>query len=61
MSSTREKQMQLWKDLITNFQISKNEFIMTPSDFPLFENREINRKLNSDFVDKLVVYLIKTG
>lgn len=61
MLTTREKQLQLWRELIIDYHLSKNEYFMVPSLFPLFENKTIERKLPDEAISKVISYLIDTG
>mmetsp|Transcript_35112 Transcript_35112/g.35747 ORF Transcript_35112/g.35747 Transcript_35112/m.35747 type:complete len:182 (-) Transcript_35112:120-665(-) len=59
--ATREKQLQIWRDMIVKYHKQINQFIMIPYDFPYFENAAIERKLSSEAIHAIVNYMIETG
>jgi ESCRT-II complex subunit VPS25 len=61
VSSTREKQLKLWKDLVLNFCICNNMYNLNVSTFPYFKNDAINRKLSPEGIEAVVNYLITEG
>eukprot|EP01041_Mallomonas_annulata_P004390 gene4390-8739_t len=59
--NTREKQLQLWRDLIIQYHIHANQFSMIPSTFAFFENKTIDRKLSVDAINTIVDFMIASG
>ncbi|GBG71906.1 hypothetical protein CBR_g10842 [Chara braunii] len=59
---TREKQIQLWKDLILNYCKHYKVFaIDVEGDFPLFSNSEIERRLNTEAKRVFLSALVSEG
>ncbi len=40
---TREKQLQLWKDLIVSWHMANRQTVLVVGEWPHFENRTISR------------------
>jgi ESCRT-II complex subunit VPS25 len=59
--ATRQKQLELWKDLILRYHSSQNIHIMVPGEFPLFQNNSINRKLSTVDIGIILDYMIGLG
>ena len=58
---TKEKQLKLWKDIVLQYHMQNNIFSMNLASCPLFENKDIDRKLSLDEINELVDYLITSG
>lgn len=58
---TRQKQLDLWKDLLLEYHMKGNIHTMTLAEFPYFENQTINRKLNREGVLAVIQHLIASG
>jgi hypothetical protein len=58
---TRQKQLDLWKDLLLEYHMKRNIHSMTLAEFPYFENQTINRKLNREGVVAVIQHMIALG
>ena len=61
VNETKEKQMKLWKELILQYHVANNSYIMIPETFPYFENKTIGRKLKIEHIHEIMNYLITQG
>jgi ESCRT-II complex subunit VPS25 len=59
---TREKQVQLWKDLILDYcRSQKIHTISLEEDFPLFSNPKIERSLSHEAKEVFLAALVSEG
>ncbi|GAQ79847.1 hypothetical protein KFL_000390360 [Klebsormidium nitens] len=58
---TREKQIQLWKELILSFCKHYGMYIVDVDDFPLFANKSIERKLTNEARELFLNALVMEG
>jgi hypothetical protein len=58
---TRQKQLDLWKDLLLEYHMKRNIHSMTLAEFPYFENQTINRKLNREGILAVIQHMIDSG
>jgi ESCRT-II complex subunit VPS25 len=59
---TREKQVQLWKDLILDYCRSQKLYIISlEEDFPLFSNPKIERSLSHEAKEVFLAALVYEG
>eukprot|EP00252_Welwitschia_mirabilis_P023276 TRINITY_DN654_c0_g1_i1.p1 TRINITY_DN654_c0_g1~~TRINITY_DN654_c0_g1_i1.p1 ORF type:complete len:182 (+),score=29.20 TRINITY_DN654_c0_g1_i1:281-826(+) len=59
---TRQKQVQLWKELIVNYcKHHKTYIINLEEEFPLFSNPAINRKLSHEAKEAFLSALVNEG
>uniref|UniRef100_J3L2I9 UBC core domain-containing protein n=1 Tax=Oryza brachyantha TaxID=4533 RepID=J3L2I9_ORYBR len=59
---TREKQVQLWKDLILDYCRSQKIYIVSlEEDFPLFSNPKIERSLSHEAKEVFLAALVNEG
>ncbi|CAB4277526.1 unnamed protein product [Prunus armeniaca] len=60
---TREKQIQLWKDLILDYCKTQNVFVIAleDQDFPLFSNPAIERSLTHEAREAFLSALVSQG
>ncbi len=61
VAATREKQLTLWKELILKYHMEKNISTMTLAEFPYFENKRIERRLDSNGITTVMSHLILSG
>jgi ESCRT-II complex subunit VPS25 len=61
VEATREKQLSLWRDLITRYHRQHKLKTLIVHDCPLWNNPNIGRKLSKDAVQQVVQDLIKHG
>uniref|UniRef100_A0A8R7PU49 Vacuolar protein sorting-associated protein 25 n=1 Tax=Triticum urartu TaxID=4572 RepID=A0A8R7PU49_TRIUA len=59
---TREKQVQLWKELILDYCRSQKMYIISlEEDFPLFSNPKIERSLSYEAKEVFLAALVSEG
>ncbi|KAI4373728.1 hypothetical protein MLD38_011817 [Melastoma candidum] len=62
VKDTREKQVQLWKELILDYCKTRNIFVIRPEeDFPLFSNPTIDRSLTHEARQVFLSALVSEG
>mmetsp|Transcript_21634 Transcript_21634/g.38564 ORF Transcript_21634/g.38564 Transcript_21634/m.38564 type:complete len:176 (-) Transcript_21634:86-613(-) len=64
VAETREKQISLWHDLILSY-CKRHKIYVIPSNaaenFPLFENKDISRRLNQDAISTILGAAVTAG
>ena len=61
VKATREKQLKQWSSIIMKYCKDNNLNKINPTDFPLFTNRSIDRKLPDEGIAAVVENMIKAG
>lgn len=61
VKDTREKQIQLWKELILDYCRTQKIFIVEPENFPLFTNSGIERSLSHEAREVFLSALVSEG
>ncbi|KAI8530627.1 hypothetical protein RHMOL_Rhmol11G0074100 [Rhododendron molle] len=61
VKDTREKQIQLWKELILDYCKTQKVFIVEPEGFPLFTNSGIERSLSHEAREVFLSTLVSEG
>ena len=62
VQATREKQLRLWRDLITSYHMHHKLYRMAdPLSWPLFHNKEIDRHLGAEGIRAVVDSLLENG
>jgi hypothetical protein len=61
VAATREKQLRLWRDLLLEFHMACNKYMLVPSQCPLFTNAAINRTLAPQARAEVINYLVADG
>lgn len=61
INETKEKQLKLWKELILQYHMLNNIYILVIDNFEYFENKKINRKLSQNDINIIISYLISEG
>mmetsp|Transcript_10873 Transcript_10873/g.16559 ORF Transcript_10873/g.16559 Transcript_10873/m.16559 type:complete len:177 (+) Transcript_10873:56-586(+) len=61
VQATRIKQLDIWKQLILEYHMTRNLHTMTLTEFPYFENQSIDRKLSREGVLAVISHLIASG
>ena len=61
VAATRDKQLRIWRDLIVEYHMASNRYMLVPSQCPLFANSTINRSLSPQAQATILEYLIADG
>jgi ESCRT-II complex subunit VPS25 len=61
VKDTREKQIQLWKELVLDYCRTQKIFIVEPENFPLFTNSGIERSLSHEAREVFLSALVSEG
>ncbi len=62
VQATREKQLNLWKELIVGYHVFHKTFRMVdPPSFPLFKNNTIGRQLSPSAIKTVIEHIIHEG
>eukprot|EP01025_Chloroclados_australasicus_P010529 TRINITY_DN14318_c0_g3_i1.p2 TRINITY_DN14318_c0_g3~~TRINITY_DN14318_c0_g3_i1.p2 ORF type:complete len:178 (+),score=15.44 TRINITY_DN14318_c0_g3_i1:62-595(+) len=62
IQETREKQLKLWRDLMLAYCSHNKIYVVNVDEqFPLFQNKEINRKLDKQFIVSMMDDLVRQG
>src|SRR3546814_270019 len=61
VAATRDKQLRLWRDLLVEFHMASNKYMLVPSQCPLFSNAAIGRALSSQAQAIVINYLVEDG
>ncbi|KAG5175912.1 ESCRT-II complex subunit-domain-containing protein [Tribonema minus] len=59
--ATREKQLKLWCDMVLAYHKARKAYAFAWRDWPLWENRAINRRLDEAGAQAVVAELVRTG
>jgi ESCRT-II complex subunit VPS25 len=59
--AVRAKQLQQWRNLIVSWHQARKLTTMRVAEWPLWENKAIDRRMSSKGVEAVLEYLVKEG
>ena len=60
-ADTREKQLQLWADIVLKAHAAAKESLMVPATWDLFSNASIDRSLPAEGLAEVMQFLVERG